>query len=77
MTNLRDRVQHLITAEIAPAIGLAGDDIEVVAVADGIATVRLGPCAAPAAAASPPSCAMLEQELRLRLPRSRRGRTDR
>jgi Fe-S cluster biogenesis protein NfuA len=67
MTDLRDRAQHLITAEIAPAIGLAGDDIEVLAVADGIATVRLGPACAGCGGIGT-VVAMLEQELRLRLP---------
>ena len=67
MTDLRDRVQHLITAEIAPAIGLAGDDIEVLAVADGIATVRLGTaCAGCGGIAT--VVAILEQELRQRVP---------
>jgi Fe-S cluster biogenesis protein NfuA len=67
MTDLRDRVQQVIAAEIAPALGLTGDDIEVLAVADGIATVRLGgACAGCGGIAT--VVAILEQELRPRVP---------
>ena len=42
---LRDRVQRVLRVEIAPALELDGAGIEVVGVADGIASVRLtGAC---------------------------------
>jgi Fe-S cluster biogenesis protein NfuA len=67
MTDLRDRVRQVIAAEIAPSLGLTGGDIEVLAVADGIATVRLGTaCAGCGGVAT--VVAILEQELRQRLP---------
>ena len=47
MTNdLKARVEHALKAEIAPALALDDNAIEVLGVADGIAQVRLtGACA--------------------------------
>ena len=43
---LRDRVEHALKHDIAPALSLDGNGIEVLEVADGIASVRLtGVCA--------------------------------
>jgi Fe-S cluster biogenesis protein NfuA len=44
--SLTDRVTHALRHRVAPALDLDGSGIEVVAVANGIATVRLsGACA--------------------------------
>jgi Fe-S cluster biogenesis protein NfuA len=44
--DLRTRVEHALKAEIAPALALDGNGIEVLGVSDGIAQVRLtGACA--------------------------------
>lgn len=44
--DLKARVEHALKAEIAPALALDGNGIEVLDVADGIAQVRLtGACA--------------------------------
>jgi Fe-S cluster biogenesis protein NfuA len=66
--NLRDRVQQTLRAEIAPALGFGGDDIEVLDVSDGIASVRLSGACASCGGGIAVVVAMLEQELRLRVP---------
>ena len=46
MTDLRSRVEHVLKTEVAPALLLDGNGIEVLDVSDGIAQVRLsGACA--------------------------------
>jgi len=45
-TNLKQRVQHLVTDEIAPLLQMDGGSIEVLSVQDGVVQVRLlGTCA--------------------------------
>jgi Fe-S cluster biogenesis protein NfuA len=66
-TELRDYVQHVLRTEAAPSIGLDPSDVEVVSVADGIATIRLGPgCAGCGGVAA--VVGLLEHELRQRIP---------
>jgi len=67
-TDLRDRVQHVFRAEIAPALGFGGDDIDVLDVSDGVAEVRLSGACASCAGGIAVVVAMLEQELRQRVP---------
>jgi len=44
--DLKARIEHALKADIAPALALDGNGIEVLAVSDGIAQVRLtGACA--------------------------------
>jgi Fe-S cluster biogenesis protein NfuA len=66
--DLRERVTRILNDEIAPALGLDGATIEVLAVADGAARVRLG-----RACRDCPSTLMavihgVERELRRRIP---------
>ena len=67
-SDLRERVIHVLAAEIRPALQLDGGDIEVVDVSEGIVRLRLhGTCS------GCPSAIMavimgIEQELRKRLP---------
>jgi Fe-S cluster biogenesis protein NfuA len=45
-TNLRQRIQHVITEEIAPMLQMDGGSVEVLSVEDGVVRVRLvGSCA--------------------------------
>jgi Fe-S cluster biogenesis protein NfuA len=67
-TDLRDRVQEIVTAEVAPALGLDGADIEVLDVTDGIARVRLSGACSSCGGGVATVVAMLEQELRQRMP---------
>jgi Fe-S cluster biogenesis protein NfuA len=67
-TNLKRRIQHVISAEIAPVLQMDGGNIEVVGVQDGIVQVRLlGTCAG-----CPTSIHAIimgiEEELRQRVP---------
>jgi Fe-S cluster biogenesis protein NfuA len=68
MSELKDRVEHALRHEIAPALSLDGNGIEVLAVADGVASVRLtGACAGcPATIMS--IITALECELRKKFP---------
>lgn len=68
MTDLRDRVEHVLRAEVAPALGFDGGDIDVLDVSDGIAQVRLGGTCTSCAGGIATAVAMLEQELRRRVP---------
>ena len=65
---LTDRVAHALTTHAAPALGLDPAGVEVVDIADGIASVRLtGACAA-CPASIPTILAGLEAELRRHVP---------
>jgi Fe-S cluster biogenesis protein NfuA len=64
---LKDRVSHALTAA-APTLGLDPAGIEVVAVADGIASVRLSGACAACPASIPTILAGLEAELRRHAP---------
>ena len=65
---LRDRVQRVLRAEVAPALGLDGVGIEVADVSDGIASVRLTGACAGCPASIPAMLAGLEAELRKHVP---------
>lgn len=64
---LKDRVAHALTAA-APALGLDPAGIEVVAVADGIASVRLSGACAACPASIPAILTGLEAEVRRHVP---------
>ena len=66
--SVKDRVALVLAKEVAPALGMDGTIIEVIEVADGVASVRLG-----GACGSCPSSVMalimeIERELRRRVP---------
>jgi len=63
MTELIARTQAALRGPIAEALGLFGEEIEVVAVEDGIASVRL----AGACASCPAGLPLLIQQLELEL----------
>jgi Fe-S cluster biogenesis protein NfuA len=65
---LKDRVAHALASHAAPALGLDPAGIEVVAVADGIASVRLSGACAACPASVPTILAGLEAELRRHVP---------
>jgi Fe-S cluster biogenesis protein NfuA len=45
-TNLEQRIQHIVTEEIAPMLQMDGGGIEVISIQDGVVQVRLlGTCA--------------------------------
>ena len=66
--SLRDRVEHALKAEIAPALLLDGNGIEVLDVADGIAQVRLTGVCAGCPATITTVITSLEDELRKAVP---------
>ncbi len=66
--NLRDRVEHALKVQIAPALLLDGNGIEVLEVHDGIATVRLTGVCAGCPATIMTIITGLEDELRKRIP---------
>lgn len=68
MSDLRARVEHALRAEIAPALELDGGGIEVLAVADGVASVRLSGACAGCPATILTVLTRLEAELRARVP---------
>ncbi|HET6574781.1 MAG TPA: NifU family protein [Fimbriiglobus sp.] len=65
---LKDRVSRALTAHAAPAMGLDPAGVAVVAVADGIASVRLSGACAACPASVPTILAGLEAELRRHVP---------
>lgn len=66
--SLRDRVEHALRIEIAPALMLDGNGIEVLDVSDGIAQVRLTGACAGCPATIMTVITSLEDELRKRVP---------
>lgn len=68
MTNLRDRVEHALKHDIAPALMLDGTGIEVLEVTDGIASVRLTGVCAGCPATIMTVITSLEDELRKKVP---------
>ena len=66
--SLRDRVEHALKNEIAPALLLDGNGIEVLEVTNGIATVRLSGVCAGCPATIMTVITGLEDELRKRIP---------
>jgi Fe-S cluster biogenesis protein NfuA len=68
MTDLTTRVEHVLRHEIAPALALDGNGIEVLDVADGIARVRLTGVCAGCPATILAVITSLEDELRRKVP---------
>ena len=66
--NLKARVEHALKVEIAPALLLDGNGIEVLDVSDGIAQVRFGGACSSCPATIAALIMGLEQELRVRFP---------
>ena len=67
-TELRDRVEDALKRHAAPALELDGSGIEVVAVADGIASVRLTGACSGCPATIMTILTGLESELRKHVP---------
>lgn len=67
-TDLRDRVEAALRTHAAPALALDGAELEVVAVADGIASVRLNGACASCPASVHTILFGLEHELRKHVP---------
>ncbi len=65
---LKARVAHALVAEIAPALLLDGNGIEVLDVSDGVAQVRLSGVCAGCPATIMTVITSLEEELRKRVP---------
>jgi Fe-S cluster biogenesis protein NfuA len=65
---LKSRVEHALKVEIAPALLLDGNGIEVLEVGDGIASVRLTGVCAGCPATIMTVITSLEAELRRRVP---------
>jgi Fe-S cluster biogenesis protein NfuA len=65
---LKERVEHALKAEIAPALLLDGAGIEVLEVANGIASVRLSVRAPGCPATIMTVLTSLEDELRKKVP---------
>ena len=68
MSDLRSRVEHALKTEIAPALLLDGNGIDVLDVSDGIAQVRLTGVCAGCPATIMTVITSLESELRKRIP---------
>jgi Fe-S cluster biogenesis protein NfuA len=68
MSELRDRVERALKQDIAPALLLDGNGIEVLDVSDGIAQVRLSGVCAGCPATIMTVVTSLEDELRKRVP---------
>ena len=68
MTDLKARVEHALKHEIAPALLLDGNGIEVLGVSDGIAQVRLSGACAGCPATIMTVITSLEDELRKKVP---------
>ena len=66
--DLRSRVEHALRVEIAPALLLDGNGIDVLDVSDGIAQVRLTGVCAGCPATIMTVITSLEAELRKRVP---------
>jgi Fe-S cluster biogenesis protein NfuA len=66
--NLQARVEQVLRSEIAPALLLDGNGIEVLDVADGIAQVRLSGACSGCPATIMTIITLLEEELRKRVP---------
>ena len=66
--DLKDRVEHALKHDIAPALMLDGTGIEVLEVANGIASVRLTGVCAGCPATIMTVITSLEDELRKKVP---------
>lgn len=65
---LRDRVEHVLRHEVAPALHLDGSGIEVVGIENGIASVRLSGVCSGCPATILSILTSLEDELHKRVP---------
>ena len=65
---LKQRVEQVLSAEVAPALEMDGVGIEVVGVEDGVVRLRLGDACASCPATAMTMIMGLEQELRQRIP---------
>jgi len=68
VTDLMERVRAALRDHVAPAMGLDADELAVVAVEDGIASLRLAGACASCPAGLPALLAELEAELTRRVP---------
>ncbi|MFO0804833.1 MAG: NifU family protein [Gemmataceae bacterium] len=68
MTDLRSRVEHVLKTDIAAALMLDGNGIEVLDVSDGIAQLRLSGACAGCPATVMTVITSLESELRKHVP---------
>jgi Fe-S cluster biogenesis protein NfuA len=68
MSTLQQRVEQAIRQHAAPAMGLNGEEIDVVAVDDGIASLRLSGACASCPASITVLIMGLEQELKKHVP---------
>lgn len=68
MTDLMQRVEVALRDHVAPAMGFDADEMAVVAVEDGIASLRLAGACASCPAGLPALIAELEAELKARVP---------
>lgn len=68
MTDLQSRVQKTLSGEVATALELDGSGLDVVAVEDGIASVRIGAVCAGCPATIAVLVQQLEAELKARMP---------
>lgn len=68
MTDLIARTQAALRGPVADALGLLGEEIEVVAAEDGIASVRLAGACASCPAGLPLLMQQLESELKQHVP---------
>jgi Fe-S cluster biogenesis protein NfuA len=68
MSTLQERVEAAIRQYAAPSMGLIGEEIDVVEVADGIASLRLSGACASCPASLSVIITGLEQELKKHVP---------
>ena len=68
MTDLMERVRVALRDHVGPAMGLDADEMVVVAVEDGIASLRLAGACASCPAGLPALLAELEAELKRHVP---------
>lgn len=68
MSILAERVADVLRAEVAPALELDPDELEVVEVENGIATLRLGPACHSCSGTLMALVMSIESELKSRIP---------
>ena len=68
MPDLRDKVASAVRDYVAPALGYDPADMEVTAVEDGIASLRLAGACAGCAGGVPTLVALIEAELKRHVP---------
>jgi Fe-S cluster biogenesis protein NfuA len=68
MNDLKTRTETVLRTHVAKELGLAADDLEVVRVEDGIATVSFGPACTHCAGGIMGLVMLVEAELKKRVP---------